>query len=392
MTPVKIKKAKEVEVTTPAGRYPELPDRVEVELENGITADYAVSWEKIKEEKLQTSGTVEVEGQLEVEDYPNPLVEQRADPYIYKHTDGYYYFTGSYPEYDRIVLRRAKTIKGLSSAPETVVWEKHESGIMSEHIWAPELHYIDGNWYIHFAAGDKDDVWAIRPYVLETEAENPLEGEWTEKGQINTHFQSFSLDATTFEHQGKRYLVWAQKVENDTVSNLYIAEMENPWTMKGEQILLSTPEHQWEREEFDVNEGPAMIRRNGKVFIAYSASATDDRYAMGLLAADEDSDLLDPDSWEKSPEPVFVSSEENSEYGPGHNSFTVAEDGVTDLLVYHARPYKEITGNPLYDHNRHARVQRLFWNPDGTPYFGKPGDRVDASGVTPIARIRVEAK
>src|SRR5690625_5641298 len=126
---------------------------------------------------------------------------------------------------------------------------------MSRHIWAPEIHFIDGKWYIHYAAGDVDDNWAIRPYVLECSDENPLTGDWIEKGQVNTNFQSFSLDATTFEHNGKRYLVWAQKVDNDTISNLYIAEISNPWTIKGGQILLSTPDLEWEQRGFYVNEG-----------------------------------------------------------------------------------------------------------------------------------------
>ena len=57
--------------------------------------------------------------------YHNPIVEQRADPYIYKHTDGYYYFTGSVPTYDGIELRRAKTIKELAEAETFTVWRKH---------------------------------------------------------------------------------------------------------------------------------------------------------------------------------------------------------------------------------------------------------------------------
>ena len=35
--------------------------------------------------------------------YNDPLVLGRADPYVYKHTDGYYYFTATYPAYDRIL-------------------------------------------------------------------------------------------------------------------------------------------------------------------------------------------------------------------------------------------------------------------------------------------------
>ncbi|MNJ55326.1 Extracellular exo-alpha-(1-_5)-L-arabinofuranosidase precursor [compost metagenome] len=105
--------------------------------------------------------------------------------------------------------------------------------------------------------------------------------------------------------------------------------------------------------------------------MSYSASATNHNYCMGLLYADEDADLLDPMSWSKSPVPVFQTNEENGQYGPGHNSFTVTEDG-RDVIVYHARNYKEITGDPLYDPNRHTRAQIFHWNEDGTPSFGEP--------------------
>lgn len=388
---MKIVNTQQPVVTVKKGQQPNFPAKVEAELQNGDTVLVNVVWDELNTEQLQQEGRVEVQGKVNIKDYSNPLIEQRADPYLYRHSDGYYYFTGSYPEYDRIVLRRAKTIEELKDAEEQVIWTRHESGIMSEHIWAPELHYIGGKWYMYFAAGEIEDVWEIRPYVLECADENPLTGEWVEKGQINTDFQSFSLDATTFESNGKRYLVWAQKVDNDTISNLYIAEMSDPWTLTGGQHLLSTPEYKWEQEGFYVNEGAAVLKRNGKIIIAFSGSATDDRYAMGLLTASEMSDLLNKDSWEKTTEPVFVSSEETEEYGPGHNSFSVSEDGQADLLIYHARPYKEIEGNPLYDHNRHARIQELLWTPDGTPYFGVPGDRLEEEvNVTATVKIAEE--
>lgn len=386
-----IKEVENIEVKTNKGTSPELPHKVGVKLEEGVETKLSVVWEEVSSEQYNKSGEYEVQGEIKLLEYPNPLVEQRADPFIYKHTDGYYYFTGSYPEYDRIVLRRAKTIKGLKEAEEVVLWRKPDKGIMSKHIWAPEIHFIDEKWYIHYAAGDVDDIWEIRPYVLECSDVDPLVGNWLEKGQVNTDFQSFSLDATTFENEGKRYLVWAQKVENDSISNLYIAEMVNPWTIKGQQVLLSTPDLEWEYQGFHVNEGAAFIRKADKVFISYSASATDDRYAMGLLSAEANSDLLDPHSWTKSQTPVFVTNEAAMEFGPGHNSFTVAEDGETDLLVYHARPYKEIDlDNSLYDHNRHARVQEVLWDQNGNPFFGKPGQKIKSSQQRITATIVVE--
>ncbi|MGG4048004.1 MULTISPECIES: glycoside hydrolase family 43 protein [Paenibacillus] len=310
------------------------------------------------------------------ETYNNPVVEQRADPWVYKHTDGYYYFTASVPEYDRIEIRRSKTLQGLGEAEPVVAWRKYETGPLSANIWAPEIHFIQGKWYIYFAAArtteTNDGLFDHRMYVLENDSANPLEGTWTEKGKIRTQWESFALDATTFEHNGVLYYVWAQKdpdIEGN--SNLYISEMSNPWTLQGKQVMISTPEYPWEVIGFKVNEGAAVLKRNGRIFISYSASATDHNYCMGLLYADESADLLDPASWVKSPEPVFATNEENGQYGPGHNSFTVSEDGE-DVIVYHARNYKEIIGDPLYDPNRHTRMQVFGWNEDGTPNFGVP--------------------
>ena len=307
----------------------------------------------------------------------NPLIEQRADPWIYKHTDGYYYFTASVPEYDRIELRRSATVAGLADAQARTIWVKHETGLMSANIWAPELHFIEGKWYVYYAAAHtsetKEGLFDHRMFALENGSANPLEGEWTERGQVKTKWETFCLDATSFEHKGIRYYVWAQKEPGIAGnSNLYISEMENPWTLKGEPVRLTIPEYDWETRGYRVNEGAEVLIRGGKEFMAYTGSATDDRYCMGLLTAAAASDLLNPASWTKSSVPVFESSEENGIYGPGHNSFTVSEDGKRDLLVFHARSYKDVEGDPLYDPNRHTRVQPLGWNEDGTPDFGVP--------------------
>ncbi len=83
--------------------------------------------------------------------WPNPFIEQRADPFILRHLS-HYYFIASVPEYDRLEIRRAVTLEGLRDAEPVVVWRAPQSGPMSQLIWAPELHEIDGKWYIYFAA------------------------------------------------------------------------------------------------------------------------------------------------------------------------------------------------------------------------------------------------
>ena len=167
--------------------------------------------------------------------YPNPFIPERADPYITKGPDGYYYFTASYPAfysvdkgYDRIILRRSKTVTGLREATEYTVWTAHNEGVMSKHIWAPEIHFIGGRWYIYFAAGEKENVWNIRPFVLRCKGSDPIEDGWEEMGRMGKlpedkmSFENFSLDMTYFRHKGRHYVIWAQ-IEGD--SSLFMAEI-----------------------------------------------------------------------------------------------------------------------------------------------------------------------
>ena len=309
------------------------------------------------------------------EKYCQPWILQRADPYVYKHTDGNYYFTASVPAYDGIVLRRSKTLFGLADAKETEIWHRHESGPMSKHIWAPELYYLDGAWYVYFAGGEQEDGWKIRPYVLKCEDEDPITGTWTELGKIQRadddefSFEAFSLDATIFENKGERYYVWAEKVGvGRQISNLYIAKMETPWKLSTVQVMLTTPDYDWERVGYWVNEGPAVIKHGGKIFLTYSASETGKAYCMGMLTASEDSDLLDPKSWVKERYPVLKSDEDRKIFGPGHNSFTVDENG-RDICVFHARGEETIEGDPLYNPNRHAMLMQIKWDDNGRPEF-----------------------
>ncbi|MEJ2544041.1 MAG: glycoside hydrolase family 43 protein [Calditrichaceae bacterium] len=303
-------------------------------------------------------------------EFDNPIAEQRADPWVFKTEDGTYYLTATVPEYDRIVIRKANSINGLKDAEEKEIWHKHEEGVMGHHIWAPELHKIDGKWYIYFAAGEAEHIWNIRIWVLSNPSENPLKGEWKEEGRIKTAIESFSLDATTFEHKGKRYLIWAQNIKGgEHGTALVLSEMKNPITLTGPEVVLSEPAFNWERMKYNVNEGPAVIKRNGKIFVSYSASATNHNYCMGLLWIDAEADLLEGSNWKKSPGPVFYTNEDLNRFGPGHNSFTIAEDGETVVMFYHARDYKEIQGHELSDPNRATRARIVKWTESGFPDF-----------------------
>jgi GH43 family beta-xylosidase len=310
-------------------------------------------------------------------DVLQPLIPQRADPFVYQHTDGWYYFTASVPQYDKIELRRAQTLIGLADATPVAVWHKPDIGSCCELIWAPEIHCVDGVWCVYFAAAPtreiKAEIFQHRMYAICCKDANPLTGVWSAPEQIHTRWDTFCLDATVFRHRDRWYYLWAQKHPDiPGNSNLYLSRMRDHLTLEGEPVMLSCPEYGWECRGFSVNEGPGVLFHGERLFVTYSSSATDANYAVGLLWIDLADDFMAPANWHKSPGPVFVSCHADSVFGPGHNSFTRSEDGSSDMLVYHARTYTEIEGDPLWDPNRHTFMKEVRWTDSGFPDFGRP--------------------
>lgn len=354
----------------------------EVQVFQGAKSDDEVEalYESTKGKDMEKTGT---ESEI--------FIADRADPYITKGADGYYYFTASYPMrgatdkegYDRIILRRSKTIDGLKTATEKAVWDEGESTISHRFIWAPELHYIGGKWYLYYAAsGSSNNVWDINCHVLMCAGDDPYNDSWIEKGKFQAadgdkvSFTGFSLDMTYFECNGKSYVIWAQKVG---YSNLYMAEVnpEEPWKTTTKAMILTKPEYYWEKVSIPVNEGPSVLIHDGKVIVAYSASATGPEYCIGYMYADENADLLDINSWTKQNTPALTSEDLIDEYGPGHNSFTTDEEGNV-IFVYHSRSKECYEGNcgygsedPLYDPCRSARIRKVQWDSNGLPILNR---------------------
>jgi GH43 family beta-xylosidase len=308
--------------------------------------------------------------------FTNPLLPSGADPWsIYK--DGYYYYTNTLG--DRIDIWKTKNLAELKTAERKTIWTPPKGTAYSKEIWAPEIHFIQGKWYVYFAADDgKNDNHRL--YVLENSSANPLEGEWVFKGKISDPSDKWAIDGSVFEHNRQLYMVWSGW-EGDTNGrqDLCIAKLKNPWTIEGNRVMISRPEHEWERHgdlndpnnppHVDVNEGPQVLAHQDKLFIVYSASGCwTDFYTLGMLTASANSNLMDPSSWKKSPQPVFKQSPENKVFAPGHNSFFKSPDGKEDWILYHAN---HEPGQGCGRH-RSPRAQKFTWNADGTPHFGEP--------------------
>lgn len=305
-------------------------------------------------------------GGASAETFTNPLLPSGPDPWVI-YRDGFYDYTNTLG--DRIALWRTRDITRLRTAQTKVIWRPPAAGPDSASIWAPELHWIHGKWYVYFAASDRahDDDAHRHIFVLENAAKDPLQGRWVERGMLRTRYPG--IDPTEFSDGGRLYFVYSAYVGSH--SDLIIARMLNPWTLSPRQVDIAHPTEPWEMQGGrQILEGPEFLAGpRGERFLVYSASACwSDHYALGMLTAARGASLLDPRSWTKSPLPVFQESAANGVYATGHNGFFKSPDGKEDWIIYHANsgPH-EGCGK-----DRSPRIQPFTWRADGTPDFGIP--------------------
>ena len=312
--------------------------------------------------------------------FVNP-VYRGADPWIVKHGPAYYscrseggYGIGVYKS-DRLTERGERRI----------VWRPKSGAWNSRGIWAPELHRVRDKWYIYYAATSGENA-DHRAGVLEALTDDP-QGEYRDRGMLYTGDDPagrlnnrWAIDATPLEIGERLYLIWSGWPSTEDVQYLYIARMSDPCTVSGNRVrLCANDTYLWERvserrEERGLNEGPEVLKHDGRVMIVYSCSGSwEATYKLGLLTLDEKADPLNPASWRKLDKPVFQSSEKV--FGVGHACFVKSPDGSEDWLVYHAK----VSRSPGWQ--RMVHLQPFRWTPDGPPDFGWPVDPGTPIGV-----------
>lgn len=301
------------------------------------------------------------------ETFRNPITESGADPFVVRFEDGYYYV---YSADGGVFVSRADNIHHLRQDGKCI-FRPEEGKPYSRELWAPEIHFIDGDWYCYVAADDGVNA-NHHMYVLKSTDGRP-DGVYAMVGMLDDGSGCWEIDGTVMPCGGKLYFVWSGwESRENTHQNLYIAPMKSPTELAGARVLLSRPEYDWEKRGSGptksgkclptVNEGPQILEKDGTVHVIYSAAGSWCRhYCLGMLTL-RGGDPLNPADWVKCKEPVFVESE--GTHGPGHCSFVKAKDGKTDFIIYHAR--RDAKGGWV---GRGMRAQPFTWDGD-VPVFG----------------------
>ena len=292
--------------------------------------------------------------------FTNPVVAHGQDPWVIRWRTNYYLCQS---RAGGVWVNRATRLENIGTDHWKRVWHPPRGKAYSKQIWAPELHWLHGKWYIYVAADDGDNAHH-RMYVLEGTSRNP-QAPFFLKGKIASPSDRWAIDGTVLRMPDRKlYFIWSGwPGATNGEQNLYIAPMSNPWTISGRRVCISRPTYRWERHDLSINEGPETLWHDGHLFVIYSASAFwSDHYCLGQLTW-TGGNVLDAKSWIKNSKPVFQQT--RSVLGPGHCSFVKSPDGRQDWIVYHAHIGPGTS-------RRDIRIQQFKWNPNGSPDFGTP--------------------
>jgi len=312
------------------------------------------------------------------------------DPWIVKH-DGYYYTCKT--DGNGINVSKSSKLTHINTTQK--VWRAPTDAGSNKpwnvtNVWAPELHRVDGKWYIYYAAGrphsETESYQFQRSGVLRAKTDDPM-GEWEDLGMLYTGDDykagvkatsgntSYAIDLGVFKLNNKMYAVWSGNPVGSGDQHLYIATMENPYTISSSRVQISKPDKNWELLTGKVNEGPAFLRNEkaGKFFVVYSCNGSwTKQYRLGYLELDDKADPLVASNWKKSNNQVFFRCDETSTTdgvnGVGHCCFTTSPDDAEDWIVYHAKKRND-SG---WSSGRSTFIKKFTWNENGTPNFGEP--------------------
>lgn len=296
------------------------------------------------------------------------------DPWMLEH-HGKFYLTFTLG--DRVEIWQSNHLENFHNCQKTVVWHPAPNSPWSADVWAPELHYLNGSWYIYTCAAPPGvGNPGHRTVLLKSSLADPMVAHgWQFLGPLRGMPDHWAIDMTVFSINGSDLYCcwsgWPLGDHSDTQQDLFLAKMASPEeAIRDTVVCISHADQPWERPDDGrrgVNEGPSWVNTQGFQGIVYSAhgSWTSD-YKLALLAL-VGQDPLQPSSWAKRHAPLMTSDKDRGgPFGPGHASFLPSpyNDGRV-FCVYHAT---ENHGEGWA--NRKARVINLgpeCFRPDASP-------------------------
>ena len=297
---------------------------------------------------------------------PNHVDPELADPFVLKWNGEYFLYTSgspitAYHSTDLVHWDFVGPVLRASEAPKA--WNQTD-------VWAPEVVYRNGKFYLYYTASRKSDDWRVGEIARRigvAVSESPR-GPFVDSGQPVT--PGWGIDATVFKDPdgGAEYLFYSYLYEPRLPGAGIVADRLTAWnSVAGHPTHITRGSEAWEDKDGDpnngsvryTNEAPTVLKHHGRYYMMYSGGSWDlPTYALGYATSETlpEGGLNGP-GWKKMVPPILRSTPLVE--APGHNAMTKAPNNVDDICIYHARVI------PFLDPwNRLPFVDRLYWNHD----------------------------
>lgn len=349
--------------------------RALISYSDGSSREKKVTWDT---SDITGPGEYEITGHITQQRFKFPLADGYGDPVIFRWDDKWYYIsTNDNLDDVGFYVRESDTVQGLfeDGVEAHCILDFDPSRNLEKTFWAPEFHVIGGELYILFAVSGHQ--WGPQCHMMKFKKgghitdpaswEDPIRVVRKDGSPLTG--EGITLDMTYIRNNKGSYVIWSYRKDImtplDTGSMLYVASIDEsePWKLTSDPVLLTRPLYGWENVSGTINnEGPYGFVKDGTVYITYSGgSANAYTYVLGLLTASADADLTQLSSWKKSITPVLTFRSVEGEYGPGHNSFYINEEGEM-MIAYHGE-------TELKSRLRCDGIRRVHFRADGSPYF-----------------------
>ncbi len=267
-------------------------------------------------------------------------IDRIGDPFVILVGDTYYMYATS--PLDAIGFR-VWTSKDLVDWTESgICYKKDDNCFGYCDFWAPEVIYNEKTkkYVLHYSARDKKTDVLKAGVATSDSPLGPFVDAVEGKPMFDLGKDIAVIDATCFvDDDGKAYLYFVKDCSMNVIngvhtSQIFVAELSDDFlSLKGDIKMVTTPDQEWELKrcsEWIWNEGPFILKRDGKYYLTYSSNAYDSKhYSVGVAVANSPFG-----KFEKLPENPILSYIEGVTSGPGHNMFFNDKQGNL-VCAYH---------------------------------------------------------
>lgn len=267
-------------------------------------------------------------------------VENIGDPFVLWDGKAYYMYSTDF-DVDGFKVRRSDDLKNWELLGVCLDLSNNWA---YKDFWAPEVFYHNGKYVMHYSARRKADDSLRMGVAIADSPEGPF------KDVYNGPMFDFGhavIDGHVFiDEDGTPYFYYSKDCSENVVdgvhtSQIHVVKLNDDLTkVVSEPVFLfgaTEPfECKHENPNWRWNEGPYMLKKDGKYYLTYSANGFATKEYCVCLAVSDKPDI----GFEKQGAILTYESVKEDFSGPGHNAFFKDKDGRLKM-AFHIHTYAD---------------------------------------------------